>query len=306
MLFKNAFIYRFTRPVPWSREELESALNNHPFAPCNTHEHFRQGWVAPSSDHDEALAFAQGKYVLITLNKEEKILPASVINEEVKKRAAVIEAKEQRKLRKKEKQEIKELVLTVLLPKAFTKSKKTSAFVDMQEGLLILDVSSSVRADDFTSFLRQTVGSLPIQLITAKESPSGHFSRWVAQDNYPAPFTSGDQCDLRAAASDDMVIRCKGTESLTEAVANHIEAGLRVTQIGLSWDDKVSFVLDEDLTVKRIKYLDTFHDNAAAGEADAEAQFQANFSLLTLEMSKMVVDILASIGGEDQSTVIAG
>ena len=301
MLFKSAFIYRFTKPVPWPASELEEALQEYRFSPCAANDTFRLGWVAPAPVMSDELTYKTGRYVLITLNKEEKILPASVINDEVDKRAQVIEEKEQRKLRKKEKQELKELVMQVMLPKAFSKSKKTSAYLDMEQGLLIVDTPSQNKADEFTSFLRQSTGTLPIRFISLKEAAAVHFSNWVKTDTCPPPFTSGDQCELRADDGTDTIIRCKGTESLTDAISSHIDAGMQVTQIAMNWDDKISFLLADDIVVKRLKYLDTFQDQAAENGSEAAEKFASNFSLMTLEFEQMTTDIINALGGEDLS-----
>jgi recombination associated protein RdgC len=305
MLFKNAFVYRFTKPVHWSANKLKEALADRAFSPCSANDSYRLGWVAPAPMIDNELIYTHGRYVLLTLNKEEKILPASVVNDEVAKRAHAIEEKEQRKLRKKEKQELKEQVISVLLPKAFTRSKRTSAYLDTLNGLLIVDTPSPTKADEFTATLRQSVGTLPIGFVTLKDSPTQHFSTWVKTDNCPAPLQLGDQCDLRAADGTDMIIRCKGTESLTEAISSHIDAGMQVTQVALSWDEKITFLLSDEVIIKRLKYLDRFQEAAAENDSDAAEQFVAKFSLLTLEFEQMLNDIFAALGGEDISAIIS-
>jgi len=304
MLFKNAFIYRFTRPVPWSVEELETALDEHRFSPCQPNDSFRLGWVAPAPGISDETVYSNGRYALIALNKEEKILPSSVVNDEVRKRSAVFEEKEQRPLRKQEKQELKEQVLSVLMPKAFSKNKRTLAYLDLTSGLLVLDVSSATKADEFTASLRQATGTLPIQFLKLKDAPSPHFSDWVNKNNCPSPFELGDQCDLGTDDESNTVIRCKGTESLTEAIGSHIDAGMSVTQIALSWDQKISFLLNEELLIKRIKFLDTLQDNLEQTDADEAEQFAASFTLLTLELGNLLDAITTVLGGEDRSAIV--
>ncbi len=306
MLFKNAIIYRFTKAIPWPEEELAAALAEHSFSPCQANDTYRLGWVAPAPliSRDE-LVYQNGRYLLLTLKKEEKILPASVIKEEIEERAQEIEEREQRKLRKKEKQELKEQVVAVLLPKAFTRSKLVSAYIDLEDGLLVVDTSSGTKADEFTSFLRQTMGTLPIRFVALNEAPAVHFSSWVKTDNSPAPFIMGDHCELRSGDGTDTVIRCKGTESLTDAISNHIDAGMQVTQLSLEWDDKISFVAVDDFQLKRIKYLDTFQEKLnEGGEEEAAARFEADFSLMTLEFSRLIKDLTSVLGGEDMSAVV--
>ena len=305
MLFKNALIYRFTKAIPWPEEDLAAALAEHSFVPCQANDTYRLGWVAPAPLIGDDLVYGNGRYLLLTLKKEEKILPASVIKDEIEERAQEIEAKEQRKLRKKEKQELKEQVVAVLLPKAFSRSKLVSAYIDLEEGLLVVDTSSGTRADEFTSFLRQTMGTLPIRFVALNDAPAVHFSNWVQTDNSPAPFIMGDHCELRSGDGTDTVIRCKGTESLTDAISNHIEAGMQVTQLSLEWDEKISIVAADDFKIKRLKYLDRFQDKQGENSEDeAAARFETDFALMTLEITRLIKDLTTALGGEDMSAVV--
>ena len=304
MLFTNAIIYRFTKPVPWTLDELQQALEENEFNPCGANDSYQLGWVAPAPKIGSSLLYQSGRYVLLALKKEEKILPASVIKEEVEERASVVEDKEQRKLRKSEVQELKEQVVSALLPRAFSKKKTTFAFIDMDKGLLVVDTSSPNKADEFTSFLRQSTSTLPIRFIALNDAPTTHFSDWIKSNYCPSPFETGDQCELKASDGTDTVIRCKGSESLSEVIAGHIEGGMDVTQLAMIWDDKLGFVLGEDTSIKRIKYLDTFKDSLDESEDDAAAQFEANFSLMTLEFDALLKDILEALGGEDTSALV--
>ena len=306
MLFKNAQVYRFTKPVPWTIEELEAGLEEHEFKPCQANDTYRLGWVNAANSMAEGFTYSQGKFVLVTLKKEEKILPASVVKEEMEERAQVIEEKEQRKLRKKEKQELKEHVVTQLLPKAFSRSRLTSAYIDLESGLLVVDSSSGTKADEFTSFLRQTMGTLPIRFIALNEAPSVHFSDWIKKDQTPAPFLDADNCELKSGDGSGTVIRCKGTESLTDSISNHIDNGMQVTQLALEWDEKLSFILDEEFKIKRIKFLDTLKEQLQdSSETEAAERFAADFSLMTLEFSRLFNELIEKLGGEDLSAVVA-
>ncbi len=306
MLFKNIFLYRFTKPIPWNAEQLAAALEENGFVPCRASESFRQGWIPAAPMLGEEFIYQSGRFCMLRLNKEERLLPASVINDELAKRVAIVEEKEQRKLRKKEKQALKDEVIASLLPKAFTRQKSTAGYIDFENGLLILDIASPTKADEFTSFLRESVGSLPIRFVAMKSAPAAAFTDWIKRDHCPTPFLAGDQCELRADDGSDTVIRCKGTESLNEVIANHLDAGLQVTQLALSWDDKISFVVSDDMTLKRIRYLDTFDDQLSEHDDDAASQFTANFSLMTLEFGQLLGDLLDALGGEDTSAIMDG
>ena len=106
MWFRNARVFRFTKPFDISAEELEEKLQADAFKPCGPQETSRQGWVPPLGKHGEQLVHSANGYHLIALRKEEKILPGSVVKEAVEEKAEAIEFEQGRKVRRKEKDEI--------------------------------------------------------------------------------------------------------------------------------------------------------------------------------------------------------
>jgi len=111
MIFKNARIFRFTKPVQVTPERLDEALQGDAFQPCGPQDTSRQGWVAPLGKLSEQLVHAANGYMLICLQRQEKLLPSSVINDYVSERVDAIEHEQSRKVRRKEITEIKEQVV---------------------------------------------------------------------------------------------------------------------------------------------------------------------------------------------------
>lgn len=307
MFFRNLRVYRFNRPIPWSQSELAEQLEAHRFKPCHSQEMFRLGWsaAAPAVDGD-ALTFDQGQYTLLALRREDKVLPASVIKEALEQRVSEIELKEQRRVGKKEKNELKDQVVATLLPKAFSRSKLTFGYIDFGNGLLWVDTGSNSKADEFTACLREAVGSLPIQFVELNESPVARFTDWVASNQNPPGFEVADQCELRAGDGTDTVIRCKGSESLHDAVGNHIEAGMSVVEIALVWDDRLRFTINEAFHLKRVKLLDQNSEKENTRDSNAAERFTGAFALMTLSLSQLYPAIIEALGGEDLTRVETG
>lgn len=302
MFFKNLRVYRFNKAVPWTADELQDALNEKPFTPCQGAEPHRLGWTAPAPAIDgEALTYELGNCVLLALKRQEKILPASVVREALEERIAQIELQEQRKVGKKEKTDLKDQITTDLLPRAFTRSRMTFGYIDRDKGLLWVDTASNARADEFTATLRETAGSLPVQFVELKESPVVHFTAWIAENNCPNGFVFGDQCELRTSDDEgkDTVIRCKGSQSLAEVIGTHIESGLTVTELALGWEDRLTFTVNESLHIKRLKPTDQLAESREFQGDDAAERFSGSFSLLTLELRQLYDALLEALGGED-------
>jgi recombination associated protein RdgC len=304
MFFRNLRVYRFNRPIPWTQEELAERLEAHRFVPCQSQDAFRLGWSATAPAVDaEALTFNQGKFTLLALRREDKVLPGSVVKEAVEQRVSEIELKEQRHVGKKEKTDLKDQVTAELLPKAFSRSKLTFGYIDFNAGLLWVDTGSNTKADEFTSCLREAVGSLPVQFVELQQSPVVLFTEWVKNNQSPDNFVMGDQCELRSSDGTDTVIRCKGTESLHDAVSNHIENGMEVAELSLIWEEKLKITVNESFSIKRIKPLDLLNDKEGGKDQNAADRFMGSISLMTLEFSQLFDALALALGGEDLSKV---
>lgn len=306
MWFRNARIFRFTKPFDISAETLEEKLQADAFKPCGPQETNRQGWVPPLGKHGETLVHSANGYHLIALRKEEKILPGPVVKEAVEERAEAIEVEQGRKVRKKEKEEIKEQVMLEMLPQAFSRNRRCFAYLAPQDGVLVVDAGSAKQAEDLASTLRKSLGSLPVRPPAVEQAPAFTFTGWLNESiEHPATIELGSECELKDPSEDGGVVRCKGLDLKADEIRNHLEAGMQVTKLALTWDDNVSFVLDEELGIRRLKFGETLQDQLDDVDADdAMAKFDAAFTIMTLELSRLIPGLLEALGGEDRSAIV--
>ena len=145
MWFKNVMIYRLTSELTLDEQMLNKQLTENRFTPCEVHDMSKFGWSKPLASSDQ-LFFSQGKQFLLISHQENKLLPANVVKQEVEKRIAELEEKEARKLKKTEKQAVKDQVVSVLLPRAFSKHQFTTIWLDLDAQLVYVDAGSSKRA----------------------------------------------------------------------------------------------------------------------------------------------------------------
>jgi recombination associated protein RdgC len=306
MWFRNARVFRFTKPFDITAETLEEKLQADAFKPCGPQETARQGWVAPLGKHGEQLVHSANGYFLIALRKEEKILPGPVIKEVVEERAEAIELEQSRKVRRKEKDEIKEQVMLEMLPQAFSRNRRCYAYLTPQDGVLVVDAGSAKQAEDLASTLRKSLGSLPVRPPVVEQAPAFTFTGWLNDTvEHPANLVLGNECELKDPSEDGGVVRCKGLDLKADEIRNHLEAGMQVTKLALTWDDSVSFVLDEELGIRRLKFGETLQEQLDDVDADdAAARFDAAFTLMTLELSRLIPGLLDALGGEDRSAIV--
>jgi len=306
MWFRNARVFRFTKPFDITAEALEEKLLEDAFKPCGPQETSRQGWVPPLGKHGEQLVHSAGGYHLITLRKEEKLLPGPVVKELVEEKVEAIEAEQHRKVRRKEKDELKEQVMLEMLPKAFSKNRRCYAYLAPNDGFLIVDAGSAKQAEDLASFLRKSLGSLPVRPPAVEQAPAFTLTGWLNETvDLPATLTLGTECELKDPSEDGGVVRCKGLDLQGDEIRNHLEAGMQATRLSLTWEDTLSFVLDEELGIRRLKFGDTLQEKLDDVDADdAAARFDAAFSLMTLELSRLLPGLLEALGGEDRSAIV--
>ncbi|KXJ42212.1 MULTISPECIES: recombination-associated protein RdgC [Marinobacter] len=306
MWFRNARVFRFTKPFEITAEALEEKLQEDAFKPCGPQETSRQGWVSPMGKHSDLLVHSAGGYHLIALRKEEKLLPASVIKELVDEKAEMIEAEQHRKVRRKEKDELKEEVTLEMLPRAFSKNRRCYAYLAPADGVLVVDAGSSKQAEDLASTLRKSLGSLPVRPPAVEQAPAFTFTGWLNESiDLPVSIELGTECELKDTSEDGGVVRCKGLDLQGDEIRSHLDAGMQVTKLSVTWDDNLSFVLDEELGIRRLKFGDTLQEKLDDVDADdAAARFDAAFSLMTLELARLIPGLLEALGGEDRSAIV--
>lgn len=304
MWFKNLVVYRFTRPFELDAETLEAKLADATFHPCRAQEVSRQGWSSPMGKLGSQLVYASNGFLLINLRKEEKIIPASVIGDHLNDKIEAIEQEQDRKVRKKERDSLKEEILIDLLPKAFSRYQHTLAFIDPRSGVLVVDASSAKRAEELCSHLRKTLGSLPITIPALKQAPNDVMTGWlVSEQALPDGFVAGEEAELKDPGEDGGVIRCKNQALFSDEIRAHLDAGKQAVKLALHWRDKLSFLLGEDLIMRRLKFSDSLQDQAAdMGQADAAAAFDADFYLMSQEICALVPELFEALGGENSES----
>jgi len=301
MWFKNLAVYRFTEPFSLSPDELQQQLAQQPFKPCGGHDQYSFGWTSPLGKSAEALVHAANGCMMVCAKKEEKVVPATVINEMLAERIDEIEEREARKLPAKERSRLKDELIFDLLPRAFSFSKKTYAYIDSRGGWLIVDAASAKKAEDLLSNMRKCLGSLPVVPIGAGLKPSGLMTVWLTTQATPADLQIEDECELRSPEEEGGIIRCKRHDLSLPEIKNHLDSGKQAIKLALSWDDRLSFVLDESLAVKRLKFLELIQEQSDEIEAFDDAErFDADFSIMSAELGRFIPRLLELFSAEDK------
>jgi len=298
MWFKNIQLYRLSN-LATSIDQFAEQLSRGPFVKCPSNQPMSRGWIAPRKDG--SLVYSLGGQWLIALAVEQRLLPSSVVNEEVKDRAELLEAQQGYAPGRKQMKELRERITEELMPRAFTRRRSTFVWIDPVNGWFCVDAASPGKAEEVIEHLRHCLDEFPLTMLHTELSPTSAMSDWLAGGDAPAGFTIDRDCEMKACGEEQSAVRYvrHPLEGDThEEVKAHLASGKLPTKLALTWDDRISFVLTEKLEIKRLAFLDLLKEQAQQGNNHAEEQFDADFALMTGELSRFIPQLIAALGGE--------
>ncbi len=295
MWFKNIFIFRLSTDNGISADMLNEKLIQKPLLPCSGLDKQRRGWVPC---HGDALVHTTNKQMLFALGVEQKLLPATIINRFAKERIADIEAQQGYKVGRKEQKEIKEAITEELLPRAFALQRTTYAWIDPVHGYLIIDAASSAKTEELLELMNKTLDDVPFKPLHTNISPVAAMTDWLAGNTAPSGFTIDRELELRATGESKATIRYANHALEGDEILKHIAAGKRVTRLGMTWNDRISFVLTEQMQIKRLEFLDIIKEESTALAENADEMFELDFTLMTGELAKLLAALTDALGGE--------
>lgn len=301
MLFRNLVIYRLPDDFAPSAFDLEEALAQRRLRPCGGFEMQTRGWV-PCGDSGR-LAYPLGAHVLIALGVEQKLLPASIVREETKARAAEIAESQGHPVGRRQLRELKARVADELRARALVRRRTTLAWIDLGNRRLVVDAAGATRAEELVEVLRDTLESLAVLPLESARPPADAMAAWLGAGDAPGRFLLGEDLELVATDGGGATVRWARHALDAAETRAHLAAGKAPTRLGLTWADRVAFVLDKALQVKRVQFLDVTKDDRAGGESAAE-QFDIDFALMTGELAQLLDELTAALGGLAQGEVL--
>lgn len=294
MFFKNLKSYRL-KSWELTAESLNEALEKFVYVEGSASSETSLGWVPPCSHASHNLVHAiEGQY-LIMLRSDKKLLPSSVVNKYAKAKAAKIETEQGYKPGKKQMKEIKEQVITDLLPKAFTVSHDILVWIDSRNNWFVIDAASTNKADEVLGLFAKAVEPFPVVPLYVEQSPSSAMTQWLVDQDAPEEFSVDQETEMRSASESGATVKYVRQSVEQTDAQRHVEEGKQVTRLAMTWGDRISFVLTDSLDIKKVAPLDVLKTDSHANEADS---YDGAFTLMTGELAGLLGAIVAALGGE--------
>ena len=297
-MFKNVMVYRIGEGFAPTLAQVQAALEPAQFVECGASQDKSIGWIPPRGEAYGPLIESVGGQWIVKLMIESKAVPGNVVRRKADERIAEIEAATGRKPGKKEKREIMDDALMSLLPQAFARQSTVVVWMDLENRRLVLNSGSQGKADEVISALMNVLGGLSVSLIQTVTSPQAAMTQWLlapSEDEWPADLTVERETVLKSG-EDAASVRFTRHHLANDDVRKHVMEGKLPTQLALSWDGRVAFVLTDTLQLKKVQFLDGVMDES--GTDKNEDRFDGDVALSTGLLGPLLDSLIEALGGE--------
>ncbi|MCG6897444.1 MAG: recombination-associated protein RdgC [Thiocapsa sp.] len=295
-MFKNVRFYCLERPFGLDSAGLEARLSERRFRPCGPLETAATGWSPPLGEGTSGLVHSVSGCLLMCARKQERLLPSAAVAEALEERVSELESEEARDVGRAERRRLREQIMGEMLPRAFPRSRRTLLYVDTQAGWLVVDAASDRQAEDVVSLLRETIETLPVKPPAPRMEPAKVLTGWLLDGDAPSDFRIGDACELRDISDASSLIRCRGQDLASEEILAHLRVGKQVVKLAVDWDERLNFVLAEDISLKRLGVGDAQLADLDDGELDPAARLDAELAIVALQLRELLSRLDAVFG----------
>lgn len=291
-MFRNLRFYRVTGPWPKSEEALSECLAENAFSPCGAFSERSAGWEALGSNEDDPLCRRLNGADLIQLRTQSRVLPVAAIKEALEERLIEFRSRMELEPTPGELRRLREETRDKLLPKALVKSERNRACFLHAESLLVIDVATPTKAEWFLDQLRPCFDQFYCTPLTFNNPPAELMHR-IFMGESPLGFSLGRECRMQDATESKSTVNWSDFELSDGTIRQHVIEGMKLTHLGLGFDEVMSCLINEDGVFSKLKFI--------AGEAvdneDPMARLDADFVLLTGAVRRLNEDLKKLLGG---------
>lgn len=293
MWFKNIFAFKLNEEQ-YDDKEFQGQLEDKQIKPCGKNDLESFGWCPIFDDEEELYQKVSGAYVL-KYKHEKKNIPNKVVQERLKKKIKEHIKESGQKPNREEKDNFKEAIVLEMAQTAFIESSYINGYLDFKNKYLIIDTSSAKSADAFLSLLRESVGSIDVDILEPDFDPADKMTEWLSEGSATDPFELEEGCVLKDTMGLGSKITADKHALDVEEIQKHIEEGKRVEELDLNWHERVNFRLCSDFKIKKIKFQDVVNESVEEelGESDDQyAVYSASMYIMIEDFAEMLTDLL--------------
>ncbi|MDC8446068.1 MAG: recombination-associated protein RdgC [Nitrosomonas sp.] len=255
------------------------------------------GWKVLRNDEP---VITVGGNNLITLEKQEKLLPKQVIENELKLRIyQQIEEEQGYKVGKKMKRDLKEQITESLYAKAFTVSKFFNVWINTEHDLMCVETTSESAAEDVLKFLIRDFGWSGKRFNTFNHIESFMRGLIVGDDSIPEIFSLGRSCVLQDRDESGKKITYKNESLDTGIVSNYVMEGKRPVKLEISLhsgDEGCFFTIDNKFIISKITLANLIEDHS---EFDTDDDYFDNeFAIRSGQCLQIINSLIETLGEE--------
>ena len=293
-MFRNVRFYRFDSGWPKTEDESSQQLASSAFKPCGPLTLRSSGWVPPCPEAGDSLARSVNGADLIMLRSQSRVLPPSVVAEELEHRIEDYCERMKEQPSPREKRRMKAEARDELMPKALLKSDRIFGFVDPKEKLIAIDAAQSSMAERFLRRLGASVALANVRSLQFQKPLSDLLSAIFLGDT-PRQFAAGRECRMQDAADHGAKVRWNNFDLSEPSIRVHVADGMRLTHLAVVYDNILSCVIDEDGVISKLSFVGMEEDSS--DELEPIARQDAEFVLLSGTLRNMVADLEKLLGG---------
>ncbi len=195
---------------------------------------------------------------------------------------------------------LKEETRDKLLPASLVKSDRNRACFIQSESLLVIDANTDTKAEWFIDQLRICFGQFSCTPLAFNQFPGDLLKRIFLGESLLG-FTLGRECRMQDVSDSRSIATWREFELSDPSIRRHIVDGMRLTHLGLGFEEYLTCVLNEDGVFSKLRFLEGDSVDTPDYE-DALARLDADFVLLTGTINQMVNSLKKLLGGYASGT----
>jgi recombination associated protein RdgC len=294
-MFRNLRFYRITSPWPKTEQMLSDLLSENVFSPCGAYSERTAGWEAPANYDDAPLCRRLNGADLLQLRTQSRVLPVAAIKEVLEEKVVEYRSRMDQEPPRGELRRLREDTKGELLPKALLKSERSRACFIHSESLLAIDVGTDAKAEWFIDQLRTCFGQFNCTPLDFN-NPPGELLKRIFLGETPLGFSLGRECRMQDLKDTRSIATWREFELADQSIRRHVIDGMKLTHLGIGFDELLSCVIDEDGVISKLRFIEGDAIDTPDYE-DPLARLDADFVLLSGTVQRLAENLKKLLGG---------